>query len=432
MVSDREASTDLRQAALDAFERQIPFPLAVLDPEFRFLWASASFEAVLGYRPEDLLGTVAFDLLNPEDVEQILPMASDFIGAADDMLREPTAAGGVELPTRVRHADGSWLPMAVSGRILDDTGRTMLCIRLAIDRFALDAVIGSVSNGFDIDTTATSLVGLARLQFRVGHAALLHDTDGTPTVVGSSGLVSEEDRRTLLQRTRVEGPSDEVRWDDERWIAPVLSPTKESLLGLFVLDSPRVGGPTPYDRFVLERLAGLASLAFARIETDRLLHRSATTDYLTGVVNRREFDARVLRLPLVPDAFPAALVYVDLDDFKLVNDQYGHGVGDVVLATIAERLTAALRPGDVVGRIGGDEFAVLCTRVSAAEVDDVECRVLAAASEPVQVGDHELLVRLSVGAAVAEDEAELEDLAARADAAMYARKYAGRPTPVDL
>ncbi|MCZ7631586.1 MAG: GGDEF domain-containing protein [Microthrixaceae bacterium] len=129
----------------------------------------------------------------------------------------------------------------------------------------------------------------------------------------------------------------------------MLSETGETLFGALELAAPRPEGPAPLDVHLLARVASLASIAFARHRDDRLLIEAANTDYLTGLANRRHFESRLAEQAIAIDALPLALLYVDVDDFKAVNDNYGHHAGDQVLAAVAARLSHVVRPGDFVG-----------------------------------------------------------------------------------
>jgi diguanylate cyclase (GGDEF)-like protein/PAS domain S-box-containing protein len=164
--------------------------------------------------------------------------------------------------------------------------------------------------------------------------------------------------------------------------------------------------------------------------TDRMwLERQALHDPLTKLPNRLLLMDRahqaVARLPRSNG--PMALLFIDLDGFKTINDNLGHAVGDRVLISVAERLTEMLRDSDTIARLGGDEFVILAEDLeSDAEALAVAERVLHALEEPFQVGSAEVSMLASVGVSISHDpEAKPEDLLREADVAMYRAKGAG-------
>ncbi len=165
-----------------------------------------------------------------------------------------------------------------------------------------------------------------------------------------------------------------------------------------------------------------------RLES-KLIH-DALHDPLTGLANRvllRDHLERALaRRGRTGGSI--GLLFVDLDDFKRINDSYGHAVGDRILVQVAERLVAAVRAEDVVGRQSGDEFAVLLGRVRDADEAIVSAdRILGELRRPVLLGAHSIVVGGTIGISVAiEPDATAEELLTQADAAMYAAKADGK------
>jgi diguanylate cyclase (GGDEF)-like protein len=194
--------------------------------------------------------------------------------------------------------------------------------------------------------------------------------------------------------------------------------------------------PSTRESEALTRAAGLATLA---IETRRLysdlLHRSEF-DLLTDIHNRfsleKLLDAQIDKARLEATVF--GLIYIDLDNFKQVNDSYGHQVGDQYLQEVALRLKRQLRPHDKLARLGGDEFAALVPAVrSRAEVAEIAQRLEHSFDEHFALEGLALTGSASVGFALyPQDGATRDDLLNAADAAMYAVKNAKRPTEKSL
>jgi diguanylate cyclase (GGDEF)-like protein len=163
----------------------------------------------------------------------------------------------------------------------------------------------------------------------------------------------------------------------------------------------------------------------------RRLYESAVNDGLTGLHNRRFFDER-LRAELMfatRHRSPLALLLVDIDHFKRVNDERGHPVGDLVLREIAARMRSALRGEDVLSRYGGEEFAVLCRNTDASQALALAERVRAVIAEPIALPEGApLRVTASVGLAIAPGPGLSDDdgLVRAADAALYEAKRKGR------
>ncbi|MGI5177289.1 putative bifunctional diguanylate cyclase/phosphodiesterase [Dactylosporangium sp. CA-152071] len=157
---------------------------------------------------------------------------------------------------------------------------------------------------------------------------------------------------------------------------------------------------------------------------EQRMRYQASHDALTGLVNRARF-AELLTSALL-DQGPVAVLLIDLDDFKGINDTLGHGVGDEVLVTVAERLRRAVRHDDVVARLGGDEFAMLLRDVDAVPAVDVAGRIHDALGTPIHTTGHELLVHASVGIATSTPGDVLETLLRNADLAMYSAKERGK------
>jgi diguanylate cyclase (GGDEF)-like protein len=182
---------------------------------------------------------------------------------------------------------------------------------------------------------------------------------------------------------------------------------------------------------VLTRLAGMVRLLARDIERRAVLEEQlsyqAFHDPLTGLANRRRFIAAVASA-LETDRGTAAL-FLDLDDFKVVNDEMGHDAGDALLSAIGHRLLATVRPGDLACRLGGDEFAVLLPETDRIEdAESVAERLLEAIAASVEIEGVALRVSASVGVAIchAGEAMGIDDLLRRSDVAMYHAKARGK------
>jgi diguanylate cyclase (GGDEF)-like protein len=183
------------------------------------------------------------------------------------------------------------------------------------------------------------------------------------------------------------------------------------------------------DAAVIERDTLHAELRAART-TKEELRNLAYHDDLTGLPNRSLLNDR-LGLAIahcLREASHLAVLFLDLDDFKSVNDSLGHGVGDRLLVEFATRIRSSVRAGDTVARFGGDEFIVLLDTVTgAADAARVAAKVLDAVRVPFRLDDHEVAVAASVGVSVYPgDGTSPEELVRSADVAMYREKHRGK------
>ena len=213
---------------------------------------------------------------------------------------------------------------------------------------------------------------------------------------------------------------------------------RETHIGLAVFEAGSGADEMVYDalpRLISSSLKG-ALLVQALVEKDKELERLADVDILTGIFDRRHFfelaEMEIARARRYKR--PAAVIMIDIDHFKDVNDNFGHAIGDEVLRILADRLRGVLRQTDVLGRYGGEEFAVLLAETEpemAKLVADRLCNRIN--DEPLSAGRRQIPLTISLGVSSLGD--ELQDLAgllARADAAMYAAKHSGRNRVVFL
>jgi diguanylate cyclase (GGDEF)-like protein/PAS domain S-box-containing protein len=184
-----------------------------------------------------------------------------------------------------------------------------------------------------------------------------------------------------------------------------------------LLDDPAVGGVVVNYRDITERKA-----------LEEQLRHQAFHDVLTGLANRSLFRDRLAHALARASrgALPTAVLYLDIDDFKAVNDRLGHAEGDRLLVLVGERLVAATRAGDTVARLGGDEFAVIVEETDPAEAQAAADRILKTLADPFDLDGRETAVRGSIGIAIHDvDGGDADELLRRADIAMYAAKARG-------
>jgi diguanylate cyclase (GGDEF)-like protein len=306
----------------------------------------------------------------------------------------------------------------------------------------LYGVTRSLSRGNDLEPELLDLLRRTRASFRVRAAeiVLLPGEGGLRTSLGTPDEVmvdvSGGDASALRQAVHAEHAVMVERDDCEpalgrylaergitqALIAPVHGETR--LAGVMVLGD-RVGAARTFTDEDLRLIEALARHAGLSLELDRL-EREAQSDPLTGLANRTLFMRRV-EASLARPSGMATVLFLDLDDFKAINDRAGHAAGDAVLVAAAGRIEAAVRPVDVAARMGGDEFAILLEDVDDHHGEQVAARILHLFAEPVTVDGESAWVRSSVGiATAAAGSLEAGELLRQADIAMYRAKEAGK------
>ncbi len=271
-------------------------------------------------------------------------------------------------------------------------------------------------------------------------SALLGYSDA-PIKVGGSEVTSDhivqairERKPLLISNMEIPPPSLETGKliSDHPIRSAIIAPLilGDSVLGVLSLNASEPKAFTNADLKVLESFAATTSAAIQNARLHAKVQKLAITDPLTGLYNRRGFYElgrreieRVRRF-----GHPLSAILLDIDDFKLINDTYGHAIGDQVLKALAERLHNNIRGVDILGRYGGDEFSILLPETDLATASVIGGRLRRAMSRhPITTDDGLLSVTISLGIAKAtEDMVDLDTLLNLADGAMYTAKQGGK------
>jgi diguanylate cyclase (GGDEF)-like protein len=261
--------------------------------------------------------------------------------------------------------------------------------------------------------------------------------DGVPIGPKAASYGAAIERRAWVT---VANMTDDPLWRDRRqwldeerfsscWAVPIVS-RHGAALGTLALHSRMARELTNFECDLVNRAARITALAVERKQADDRMYFMANHDPLTGLANRALLNDRLAQAALHARRYDRrfAVAFIDVDDFKSVNDSLGHDAGDQLLKIIADRIVHNVRATDTVARLGGDEFVVLLTD-QPKELDTVPAvlrKLAAAIAQPVHLGGRRLAVTCSVGAAnYPDDGADFAALLAVADAAMYRVKKIG-------
>lgn len=213
------------------------------------------------------------------------------------------------------------------------------------------------------------------------------------------------------------------------WSSPIRA-SNDRVVGTFAFYYPSCRGASPLDRTIVETCVHLCAIALEQEERKERIRRLAYFDAVTGIANRAAMEqlGESAIAAAVANGFGAAIHCVDLDNFKEINDTLGHRAGDILLKSVGERIAAIVKKGDIVARIGGDEFAVVQSHAaSPADVGGFAMRLMEAMTAPFDLEEAMATVGVSVGIARAPDDGfDLRTLMRKADFALYEAKSSGR------
>ncbi len=368
--------------------------------------------SILGYGGGDVLvGHHLAALAHPDDLPAVLTELEHL------RTGRPTTSG---IRVRARHRDGHWVPLLVDviDAREDAVGSVVLRLHRVDDEDGPDAALPGIQPLAEALSTGILVAdGDSRVVYANGAATELFWMT-TPLLLGE-GWYSVVDTGDIPEvrataKAALTGPGRQdvtfqisVGRDHSRWVHG-----RFQSLG---------AGPT-----AAGWVAVLEDITRQRASEAALAHR-ATHDKLTGLPDRlllRDRLEQAIGRPR-PDGQHVALLFIDLDGFKAVNDRYGHAAGDAALIEVAERIAAAVRPGDTASRVGGDEFVVLADALSAEEAAAIGDRIAVEVARPITVAGRRLELGTSIGLALAESSDDPDDVILRADQAMYRAKREG-------
>ena len=412
--SDRSDRSDRFRALVQKASDMV----LVVAADGRITYASPSCERILGYQQGAMVGDV-FMLTHPDDLATILQCFT--------RIADPGAS------TRSEH------------RVVTHDGQERHVETVFTNLLHEPSVGGFVLNSRDVTERREAEDELRLSQQQLAAAQRLSSTGSWDrNLTTGSTRWSDELYRILGVEAKAEvEPSDEALCEaihpgdrktaDDIWAKALQNGREDGEFRIL-----RSDGGTRTLQAVVEvahdeagspvHLTGAVQDVTDRRNLERELKRQAFHDSLTGLPNRvllaDRVEHAVMRGQRTGDHF--AVMFIDLDDFKTVNDSLGHSAGDQLLVTMGQRLQAIVRPSDTVARLGGDEFAVLLEGAGQEAAEVAATRILAEFEKPVAVADTEAFVRACVGIAVADGPVSCEDVLRNADAAMYAAKTHGK------
>ncbi len=392
-------------------------------PDTTITFVNRAFADFYGRTRSELIGSSLTDLHPPAAREAMLQRLRTFRTGTELQTYDEW-----ELSTDGARRCYRWIDRA----FLDDAGAVMEVQSVGHDvteerrAWVLTAnqagILEQVARGVPLEETLHAIASSVEQHFsKLSCAVFLLEPDGaTLRLAASSGV----GREALVDQSV-----------EAAWSTPILAADGRTMLGTVAAYGRAASGkdgPDEEQQRIFSLVAHLASIAIERKAfEDRLAHQSMH-DPLTGLPNRLLFLDRLELATARGQRTQArvAVLFLDLDRFKNVNDSLGHDAGDELLVSVARRLEAVVRPGDTVARFGGDEFTILCEDLAdgsaRARAVEIAQRLLESIAQPFIVRDAETYVGVSVGIALATTGEETADELLRdADAAMYHAKAGG-------
>ncbi len=452
-------SQDRTVAALDALEvsearsrallTHMSDALLVTDEAGVLRYASPSAQRVFGAVPGTREGDDVALLVHPDDRE-----------SARRALRAVARHGGTGPVLRLRLAEeGRWVEAVTEDRLADPGVRGLVVTARDVTQRHCEEqaqagqarVLELIASGAPVGDVLVALARWVEDQRPATRCSVLL-RQGDLLVLGAAPTMSAEYREAVDGLplgtpgspcgTAVRGGEPELVPDllaDEAyapfhalarrcgvrscWSYPVLSPATGGTIGTFALYGAEPGLPDAEVEALLARASHLVGITLDRQALlDRLAH-DAHHDALTGLPNRVRL-LEVLSRALAAGTSPT-VVFLDLDRLKIVNDSLGHETGDELLVRVADRLRAAVPPGDLVARFGGDEFVVVSGVRGRADAEQLTDRLLSAVAEPVLLDGRQVTPSASAGVVLADPRESATDALRDADIAMYRAKHRG-------
>jgi diguanylate cyclase (GGDEF)-like protein/PAS domain S-box-containing protein len=420
-LKDREqaaALTDQRERRFRALVQSSSDLVFAVDATRSITYASPSCTKVLGYEPEELLGSETGTLVHPDDFDVLLHA---FLGIVDD----PGAS--VEFSIRVRHHDGTWRWLeGLAKNLLDDPAVAGMVVnardvterRLRLERHTAMSDLGrEVLRSTTLDASVSSVVEVVNRIVGARHTRIVVLPENIDTDEPTAGPVPDSPAGLTGPDAAGDPPDLRVAVGDPEQPLAYIEVIKDGLM-------------TKAEEQFVEGVSAIVLSAIVRFGAEDAIRHQALHDPLTGLPNRVLFNDRLEHslFRRSRDARYIAVMVVDLDGFKNVNDSLGHLTGDALLIAVAERFSGRLRGFDTIARLGGDEFAILFDELHAPQdAELIAERVLDALVNPLQLPEREVAIGASVGVSLTNESDTLaERLLADADAAMYRAKREGK------
>jgi diguanylate cyclase (GGDEF)-like protein/PAS domain S-box-containing protein len=384
--------------------------ITILNADGTVRWSSPSADRVFGYPAGSFAGVNVFALMHPEDAPAVAE-------AFSDALTRPGPTRTVQF--RLAHGNGGWRwAESTATNLLDDPAirgivtatRDVTERQRSRELLAVQSrILEWIARGELLETTLAEITRMVQADDPTIGCGIVLLEAGLPARVAASVGLPGDWEATVASVAR-----------DWSVLGEVSSITARSGRRLGVLVRSR---RSPRTDAVIDLAVYLAEIAIERDASTHQLTHAAAHDPLTGLLNRAGLVARLASA--LQDQRRVAVLFLDLDRFKLINDSLGHHVGDQVLGEVAERITGCMREGDLVARFGGDEFVLVLEGADRALAEAVASRVLESLSRPLRLGDLEVGVSASLGICLSDAALDANDLLRHADTAMYGAKKRG-------
>ncbi len=396
---------------------------AVKDESAVYVSFDEGFCQILGWNRDELVGERALQIVHPDDHDLAI---ANWV----DMLEHPGPGRRVRL--RHQHKDGHWVWLEImNDNRLDDPDNPVVVAEMVdiSDEMATHEALRA-SEQLLRELAQTIPIGLVHSD---PSGRVLFANDRLEEILGADGIQSVDDLVAAVAPEDAEAVALAVRSTVDTQTGADLELRVPSAVGSLRHCTLRLR-PLVNDDQVVTGIIGCVEDVTDSVRMRQRLEVQATFDPLTECYNRASSLAALQSaLHQIGGHGPVgvAIAYVDLDEFKPVNDTYGHATGDDLLVVAAKRIRQSVRSSDIVGRLGGDEFLVICSKVGypgdAVRIGDAVATHLC---QPATVGELELDIRASVGVAWTDDpDIDPERLVAAADEAMYRSKHDRRCEP---